>query len=148
MAIQAYKTFIAGEILTASDLNSSFTQVFSNGEDLGWPATKAKALAGNSLTLDSDGNTHFTADTNNLLDLAISGTDLYDWDGTVTSPVNGLKFTATATGVSTKITAKSATDTNIDIDIVPKGTGRLTENAVNVILEDTGNHILAVQFYS
>lgn len=50
MAVSAFKTFAGGEILTASDLNSSFSQVFDNGEDLGWPATKEKNFADNNAT--------------------------------------------------------------------------------------------------
>ena len=46
MAISVFKTFSAGEILTASDLNSSLTQITGNGEDLAWPATKTKDFNG------------------------------------------------------------------------------------------------------
>ena len=49
MAVSPFKTFAGGEILTASDLNSSFSQVFDNGQALGWPATEAKAFADNEI---------------------------------------------------------------------------------------------------
>ena len=50
MAVSVFKTFTAGEVLTASDLNSSFTQITDGGEDLAWPATKAKDFNSQSIT--------------------------------------------------------------------------------------------------
>lgn len=76
MAVTPFKTFSAGEVLSASDLNSSFTQITDNGEDLGWPATKAKDLDGQELILDSDGDTSITADTDDQIDFRIQGTDI------------------------------------------------------------------------
>jgi len=74
-AVSPFKTFSAGEILTASDLNSSFTQITDNGEDLGWPATKTKDLDGNELIIDGDGDTSITADTDDVVDFRVGGTD-------------------------------------------------------------------------
>jgi len=75
MAVSVFKTWVAGEVLTAADLNSSFTQITSNGEDLGWPATKAKDLDGQELILDSDADTSITASTDDLIDYRIGGSD-------------------------------------------------------------------------
>jgi hypothetical protein len=75
MAVSVFKTFSAGEVLTASDLNSSLTQITSNGEDLGWPATKTKDLDGNKLILDADADTSITADTDDQIDFEIAGAD-------------------------------------------------------------------------
>ena len=61
--------------MTASDLNSSLTQITDNGEDLGWPATKAKDLDGQELILDADADTSITASTDDLIDFKIGGTD-------------------------------------------------------------------------
>ena len=36
MAVSQFKTYAAGEVLTASDLNSSLLQLTDNGEDLAW----------------------------------------------------------------------------------------------------------------
>ena len=77
MAVTPFKTFVAGEVLTASDLNSSFLQITDNGEDLGWPATKAKDLDGQSLLLDGDADTHITADTDDQIDFAVGGVDRF-----------------------------------------------------------------------
>jgi hypothetical protein len=76
MSISPFKTFSAGEVLTASDLNSSFTQITNNGEDLGWPATKAKDLNGQELILDADGDTSITSDTDDQIDVKIGGNDV------------------------------------------------------------------------
>jgi len=69
------KTWIAGEVLSASDLNAEFNSILNNGEDLAWPATKAKDLDGQELILDSDGDTSITASTDDLIDFKIGGTD-------------------------------------------------------------------------
>jgi hypothetical protein len=142
MAVGASKTWVAGEILTASDLNSEFLNVYNNGETLGWPATVAKDFAGNALILDAGGGTTLHADTNNKLDMTLAGTDLYDWDGTGTTPINGLKFTATATTVDTKITVKSVSDSNVSLDIIPLGTGVFKVDGDEVAT------ILGSQFFS
>ncbi len=76
MAVSPYKTWNAGEILTSADLNSSFSQITNNGEDLGWPATKAKDLNGNILILDADADTTMTADTDDQIDFQIGGSDV------------------------------------------------------------------------
>ena len=50
MAISVYKTFSAGESLTAADLNSSLTQIVNNGTDVAFPLTKNGAAGGFILT--------------------------------------------------------------------------------------------------
>ena len=75
MSVGRVKTWIAGEVLSASDLNSEFNNILNNGEDLGWPATKAKDLDGQELILDSDADTSITASTDDLIDFRIGGTD-------------------------------------------------------------------------
>ena len=124
MAVSAAKTFVAGEILTASDLNTLNTNILTNDQDLGNPATKTMDFAGQQITLDSGGTSSFQADTNNRLDLALNGADLFRWDGTVATPVNGFDSIASATGVAPQIKA-FGTDTNISINLVPKGSGHV-----------------------
>jgi hypothetical protein len=80
MAVLPFKTFSTGEILLADDLNSSFSQVFDNGQDLGWPRTKAAAMAGFELTLDADGDTSITADTDDQIDIRVGAADLFKID--------------------------------------------------------------------
>lgn len=76
MAVSQFKTYISGEVLTASDLNSSLTTITNNGEDLAWPATKFKDLNGQEFILSGDGNDSITADTNGQIDFKIGGTDI------------------------------------------------------------------------
>ena len=116
MAVSRVKTWIAGEVLSASDLNAEFSNILNNGESLGWPATVLKDLDGQQLVLDVDADSHFTADTDDRLDLALAGTDLFRWDGTATTPVNGLDFIARATGSPASIQAQGS-DANVAFDL-------------------------------
>lgn len=74
MAVSRIKNWIV-ETLTASDLNAEFNNILNNGEDLGWPATKAKDLNGKELILDADADTSITVDTDDRMDFKIGGTD-------------------------------------------------------------------------
>ena len=118
-------------MLTASDLNAEFNNVLNNGEDLGWPATKAKDLDGQQLILDADADSFFVADTDDRLDLALAGTRLFRWLGTVATPVNGLDFVASAAGNAVQVQAVGS-DTNISINLVPKGTGIVQEDGTAI----------------
>lgn len=75
MALSRVKVWIAGEVLSASDLNAEFTSILDNGQDLAWPATKAKDLDGQELILDGDADTSITADSDDVIDIRIAGTD-------------------------------------------------------------------------
>ena len=75
MSVSRVKVWIAGEVLSASDLNAEFANLITNGEDLGWPATKAKDLDGNELIFDADGDTSITSDSDDVIDFRIGGTD-------------------------------------------------------------------------
>jgi hypothetical protein len=46
MAISVYKTWIAGEVLTAADLNASFTQITGNGTSVAFPLTANVSFGG------------------------------------------------------------------------------------------------------
>lgn len=52
MAISVFKTFSAGEVLTAADLNASLTQIVNNGTDVAFPTTKAVSMGGFALGFD------------------------------------------------------------------------------------------------
>ena len=102
MAVAVFKTWIAGEVLDASDLNSSFTQIVNNGMDLWSPATKAADFDGQELTLDADADTSITADTDDRIDFEIGGTDSVRWGHDATTNTTSfflfdpLAFTAQA----------------------------------------------------
>ena len=89
-------------------------------------------LNGGELILDADGDSSFTADTDDRLDLKLNGADLFRWDGTVASPVNGFDFVAAAAGNEPSITA-FVTDTDMSILLTPKGTGVLATAAKTMI---------------
>ena len=72
MAVSRVKIFVADETADASDINAEFNNILNNGEDLGWPATKAKDLDGKQLILDADQDTHFTADTDDRVELSLA----------------------------------------------------------------------------
>lgn len=143
MAVTVFKTFSAGEILTASDLNSSFTQITTNGEDLAWPATKAKDLNGNELILDADADTSITADTDDRIDFKLQGVDLFKFDGSTASAVDGITFGAVATGSPSTVTVTAqGSSTDINLNLVPKGSGvgqiaGATIGTLSNLVEDT-----------
>ncbi len=140
MAISAAKTWVAGEILTASDLNSEFLNVYGGGQTLGWPATESKDFAGNVLILDADGDTTLRADVDDIIKLKLSGTDLFQFNGSVATPVNAFDFHASATGTDPSIRVIGNTDRSLNI--IPRGTGVLKVDGDEVAT------ILAAQVYS
>ena len=77
MAITVYKTFASGEILTAADLNSSFSQIVNNGADLVFPITEAADFDGYEVILDADQDTSITSDTDDQIDYKLGGTDYF-----------------------------------------------------------------------
>lgn len=135
MAVGRVKTWIAGEVLTASDLNAEFNNILNNASDLANPLTKALDMNGFELILDANADTSITADTDDRIDLKLSGTDLFQFDGTTTTPINGINFVASATGVAVHQIA-FGTDTNIDLELRSKGSGDV------VLADDSGNEIL------
>lgn len=154
MAISALKTWIAGEVLTATDLNNEFSRIYtgagSGTQALSWPATSSKNFAGYALVLDADGDTTMTADTDDRIDIALGGVDLFRFNGTVASSINGFDFIAKEAGVMPGITVTSVSDTNVDFNIVPMGTGDITQSGTRVLLlgdEHSERSILASQVF-
>ena len=131
MAVSRLKTWVAAETLTASDLNAEFNNLINNGEDLSSPATQTLDMDGQKLVLDGDADTSITSDTDDRIDFELSGTDLFRLDGTATTPVNGLDLVFSATGNAVQIQAVGS-DTNITINLVPKGAGTLQIDGVSI----------------
>ena len=130
MSLSATKTWVAGEVLFASDLNTEFSNAYTNGEDFSTPATQAHDMDGFELTLDGDGDSGILSDTDDRIDLKLQGTDLFRFDGSVASVANGLDFTASASGTDVTIAAQGVT--NVSLDIQPKGTGSVLVNGEQV----------------
>jgi hypothetical protein len=149
VAIEASKTWIAGEVLAASDLNAEFVNILSGGQLIGFPRTFEADFGGQVLWLDADKDTSITADTDDQIDIALSGTDLFYFDGTETTPVNGFGFLASSSGDEPAIVVFGA-DTHIDFDVQPKGDGNLTQDGTRVLLlgeEDSAQFILPNQIF-
>jgi len=149
MAVTPFKTFAVLEVLTHTDLNSSFSKIFDNGEDLAWPATKAKDMNAQELILDDDEDTSITADTDDQIDLRLGGVDLFNFNGATASVVNGLTFTGAASGSATTITATSSgsTDANVSINWVTVGTGVLQSNGTTLTAIEDDDYHLSAQVY-
>ncbi len=79
MPVAVYKTYVAGEVLTASDLNNSFTTIVNgfNNSSVTNPLSVALDLDGYELILDADADTSLTADTDDQIDFKLSGTDYF-----------------------------------------------------------------------
>ncbi len=142
MAVTVFKTFSAGEILTASDLNSSFSKIVDNGEDLAWPATKAKDLNGQEFILDADADSSITADTDDRIDFKLQGQDLFIMDGTTASAVDGIEFKGVATASPSTVTITAqGTSTNINLDLIAKGSGTVLIGGGSVVIGGQDNQV-------
>lgn len=130
MALSPYKTFVAGEILTAADLNASFSQITSNALQLISPLTGTLDVDGKTLILDADADSNLSAATDDVLNLTLQSFLAFIFDGNVGSPVNGITFESTATGVGPLISAHG--ETNVTLRLKGKGTG-----AVVLVNEDS-----------
>ena len=75
MALSRVKTWSSGETLTASDLNAEFNNILNNPVSLVSPLTGAIDLNGQELIFDADADTSITADSDDVLDFKIAGTD-------------------------------------------------------------------------
>lgn len=130
MAGTITKTFVADDVLTAAQLNTMYVRVVTNNDQLvGTPRSTSYNMNGNSLLLDTNGDTYVISDTDDILEFNIgTGGRLFKWDGTGTS-VNGVVVTASATTVDVAYTA-TGSDTNISVDLVPKGSGSFGTNGV------------------
>jgi hypothetical protein len=130
VALSRVKTWIAGEVLTASDLNSEFNNILNNGVDLWSPASKDIDINGNKIILDADADSSITADTDDQIDFELAGFDVLSLK-TVASAVNTLTYTAAATTTDLAIAA-SGSDSNSSIDRQTTGTGELKVNGYPV----------------
>ena len=75
MSISRVKTWVAGDTLTANDLNNEFNNLTNAVLTEPFVATQAVDLNGQVLILDADGDTLLDASTNNQIDVTINGAD-------------------------------------------------------------------------
>lgn len=149
MALSRIKTWGA-EVLTFADLNAEFNNILTNGGgSLSSPRTANFDLDGYRCTLDGAGNTWMISSTTNIVDFYGASTLLYRLDMSVASPVNALSFEASATGTDTVVRARGS-DTNISIDLIPKGSGSVKINGVAIttaISLESDQNILANRIF-
>ena len=75
MAIPRVKSWVAGEVLTANDLNNEFNNIVNTVLVEPFVATQAIDLNGQLLILDADGDTLIDASVNDTIDITIGGND-------------------------------------------------------------------------
>lgn len=117
---------ISDTAIESADFNTTLTEIAdaltqSLSKDGQTVITGAMDFDGNELILDADGDSSVTADTPNRIDFRLGGTDIIRLN-TVASAVNGIDLFGSATGNAVDVTA-FGTDTNIDINLTPKGSG-------------------------
>jgi len=138
MALSRVKTWVSGEVLTASDLNAEFNNILNNARSLISPLTGTLDMDGYELILDGDADTSLTADTDDRVDVRLGGVDLFRFDGTAASLVNGIDFIGAATSARPRVVVVGS-DTNVGLALRPKGTG----SGASVVIEDgNGNEVL------
>jgi hypothetical protein len=132
MALSRVKTWTA-EVLTYSDLNAEFDNILNNGGgSLGSPRTASLDVDGYSIVLDGAGGAYMQAGTTNIVDFYGNSTLLFRLDMSVSTPVNALSFVASATGSAVQVQARGS-DSNISINLVPKGSGGIQINGVAIV---------------
>lgn len=141
MAITRLKTWVEDEELSADDLNGEFNNIVTTGDQLiGTPRSAAFDLNAQELILDADQDTAIVSDTDDRVDVKCGGTDLFRFDGTTASSVNGIDFVAAATGVDAAIQA-GVGDATANLNLAPKSTGSVGANGLEL-------SPLAFQFFS
>lgn len=115
MALSRVKTWSAGEILSASDLNTEFNNILTNALTLISPITGSLDMDGNELIFDADADSSITADTDDRFDFKLAGTDIFRLN-TVASAVNGIDFFGSATGNNPYI-APLGSDSDIGLEL-------------------------------
>lgn len=147
MALSRIKTWIA-EVLTYSDLNAEFDNIINNGAgSLGSPRTATFDLNGYAVILDAAGGAYMQAGTTNIIDFYGNSTLLFRMDMSVSTPVNAMTLLASATGSDVKIVARGS-DTDINIDIVPKGSGVLKVGGTTLSVNaDNDQFVLGPQIF-
>lgn len=135
MALSNYKSFVAGEVLLAADLNGLQSHFTGNALTLISPLTGSLDTNGNSIVLDADADSSIRETSDDVIALRLQGFDAFIYDGDVASPVNGLTFTSVATGGHPSITANG--ETNVNVAVIGKGTGglRVTAGTQGILLD-------------
>lgn len=120
MAIARVHTWSAGEVLLASDLNSEFNNVLTNGSDLVSPFTKAISMGGFALNFDAANTIALTATTSGVI--LTGGTIREPTEDTLTAHAGGTQAAAQALSAAKKYHRISVCATATDSVALPTST--------------------------
>lgn len=134
MALSIYKTFIAGEVLTAADMNALQNHFVNNALTLISPLTGDLDFDGNSAIMDADGDLALDESADDILAIKVGSTELVKFDLATASAVNGLTVQASAAGTGVTLTTHGS-DAAVNLIIDPKSTGAIDINATELILD-------------
>jgi len=138
MALSRIKTW-AAEVLTYATLNAEFDNILTNGGgSLSSPRTADFDFNGFKGILDDAQTTWIQGSTQNVIDFYGGSTLLFKMDMSVATPVNALTFLASAAASDVKIVARGS-DTNISIDLVPKGSGSVKISGTTLSIPSADN---------
>ncbi len=138
MALSRIKTW-AAEVLTYANLNAEFDNILTNGGgSLSSPRTADFDFNGFKGILDDAQTTWIQGSTQNVIDFYGGSTLLFKMDMSVATPVNALTFLASAAASDVKIVARGS-DTNISIDLVPKGSGSVKISGTTISIPSADN---------
>lgn len=121
MALARVKTWSAGDVLTAADLNAEFGNIYNNGQSLVQPWVGNFDLDGNTLLLDADADTSLDASTDDTIDITINGADDFRFTANTFTALSGSSI--------------SVANGNITVDA-----GNVTVTDGQTILADPGSH--------
>ena len=145
MAVSRVKTWADGDVLTAAELNAEFNNIIQGGVSLISPLLSGESLDldGKSLILDAGGSSSLSAGVaNGQVDIALLGVNsIFKFDGTTSSSLNGITFTTGATTVAPAISVSG--ETNVDLNLVPRGTGTVQIAGSDIAKHSSLNHGLS-----
>jgi len=128
MAISRLKTWVVAEILTTSDLNAEFDNFINYGQNMGFPRTSSADFNGQTLILDADGDTSMRSSTDDEIDIAIGGTDIF-------------KLAATGLWISGKKALTSSDLQRVNSNLLRVATleAKFSELAASVVASELNN---------
>jgi hypothetical protein len=98
MAVTRVTTWVANDILTAAALNAEFNICMgASGQNVSFPRTANADFNGLTLILDADTDTTLRASTDDVIDVAIGGTDTFQFTATELT-ILGKRVLTTADG--------------------------------------------------
>lgn len=100
MSISRVKTWSAGEVLTANDLNNEFNNLTNNALLEPFVATQQVDINGQLLLLDADGDTLLDGSTNNQVTMNIGGAADFRFTANTFTALSGSAITMTAGDVT------------------------------------------------